>query len=136
MLQASGSLSIGMFSVGDYLLILLVLFSTVFVIVGIISIISAYAKSVKEAGSLIIPIYILTILVAVTSMFSSQANSRLLLYVIPIYNSVQSLTAIFTADPSALLYILITVAANIVYLSLFVTLLNKMFNSEKIMFNN
>lgn len=136
MLQASGSLSIGMFSVGDYLLILLVLFSTVFVIVGIISIISAYAKSVKEAGSLIIPIYILTILVAVTSMFSSQANSTLLLYVIPIYNSVQSLTAIFTADPSALLYILITVAANIVYLSLFVTLLNKMFNSEKIMFNN
>lgn len=136
MLQTNGSLNIGMFSAGDYLLILLILFSTVFVIVGIISVISAYAKSVKEAGSLIIPFYILTILVAVTSMFSSQANSKLLLYLIPIYNSVQSLTAIFTADSSALLYIVITVSANIVYLSLFVTLLNKMFNSEKIMFNN
>jgi len=136
MLQTNGSLSIGMFSVGDYCLILLVLFSTVFVIVGIISIISAYAKSVKEAGSLIVPFYIITILVAVTSMFSSQANSNLWLYLIPIYNSVQSLTAIFTADSSALLYIVMTVAANIVYLSLFVTLLNQMFNSEKIMFNN
>jgi hypothetical protein len=39
-----------------------------------------------------------------------------------------------TFSPNALMYTLITVAANVVYLAIFVAVLNKMFNSEKIMF--
>ncbi len=125
---------ISIYSFSEYLMILLVLFSTIFVIVGIISIVSAYAKSLKEANSYIAPIYIITILVSVTSAFSNGANPNLYLYVLPIFNSVQSLIAIMTFSENAWTYLLITVLANICYLVIFVTILNKMFNSEKIMF--
>ncbi|XFA99263.1 ABC transporter permease [Candidatus Izemoplasma sp. B36] len=123
------------YGVGQYFMILGVLFSTVFVIVGIISIISAYAKNLKEASSLIMPLYILTILVAITSMFTSGANTNLLMYMIPIYNSVQTLSAILTFDPASLTYLIVTIIANIIYLSIFIFILNRMFNSEKMMFS-
>ncbi len=120
---------------GDYMMILFVLFSTVFVVVGLIAVISAYAKNMKEAGSLISPVYILTILVSVTSMFGSGANTNLFLYMIPIYNTVQTLVALLTFEAMAPTYLLFTVLANLVYLAMFVFILNKMFNSEKIMFS-
>ncbi len=123
------------YSLPDYLMILAVLFSTVFVIVGIISIISAYAKSLKEATSLIVPVYILTILISITSMFSSGPATKLPLYAIPIYNSVQTMNAIFTDSGQPGLYLLITVGCNFIYMAGLIYLLNRMFNSEKIMFN-
>ncbi len=135
LLQMSGSFSAAMYTAMDYLQILFVLFSTVFVIVGVISIVSAYAKSLKEASSLIVPIYILTILVSITSMFGDGANPNVFVYLLPIYNSVQTLTAIFTFDENTLTYLLVTVGANLVYLNLFILVLNRMFNSEKVMFN-
>jgi sodium transport system permease protein len=134
-LFAGEDIDMSIYSITDYLQILLLLFSTVFVIVGIISIISAYAKNMKEAGTLIVPVYLLTILVGVSSMFGQGAASSPFLYLIPLYNSVQTLISIFTFDPSSWLYTIISVCANIVYLVLFVFLLNKMFNSEKIMFS-
>lgn len=132
---ASNQIDASIYSVGDYLMILLVLFSTVFVIVGIISIISAYAKSLKEAGSMILPIYIVTILVSISSMFGEGAPTFLPMYLIPIYNSVQVLNAIFTFDADKFGYLLITVAANLVYVTILIYILNRMFKSEKIMFN-
>ncbi len=134
LLNFGSGMSADIYHLSDYLMILLVLFSTVFIIVGVISIISAYAKNLKEASTLIMPIYILTILVSVSSMFSEGANTNLFVYILPIYNTVQTLTAILTFDPAALTYLLITVVVNIMYLTVFIIILNKMFNSEKIMF--
>ncbi|MGI6392029.1 MAG: ABC transporter permease [Candidatus Izemoplasmatales bacterium] len=134
-LFAIEDIDISIYSVTDYLQILLILFSTVFVIVGIISVISAFAKNMKEAGTLIVPVYLLTIIIGVTSMFRQGAVSNPFLYLIPLYNSNQTMIAIFTFDPLSWLYTLISVIANIVYLILLVILLNKMFNSEKIMFS-
>ena len=125
---------ISIYSFSDYLLILLVLFSTIFVIIGIISILSAFAKSVKEAGSYITPIYILTIIIAIGTSFGGFNSPSLFLFALPIYNSVGSLKAIMTFSDQAVIYTLITVIANFVYLVIFVSVLNKMFNSEKIMF--
>lgn len=130
--QADANMAI--YGFNDYLLIFLVLFSTIFVIIGIISILSAFAKSVKEAGSYITPVYILTILVSITSSFGSNQDPSIYRFLLPILNSVESLRAIMTFSPDALVFTLVTVAANIVYLTIFVAVLNKMFNSEKIMF--
>lgn len=135
LLQMEGSLPSNIYAVGDYLMILVVLFSTVFLIVGIISIVSAYAKNLKEAGTLIAPIYILTILVSVTTIFGSGANPNLYMYAVPIYNTVQALIAIFSFDPNVGSYILVTVISNLIIVVLLIYLLNKMFNSEKIMFS-
>ena len=110
LMQFEEGMSANIYGFAEYLMILGVLFSTVFVIVGIISIISAYAKTLKEASALIMPFYILTILVAVSSMFGSGANTKIIFYFIPIYNSVQSLTAILTFDSMALTYPVISSA--------------------------
>ncbi|MDD5292939.1 MAG: ABC transporter permease [Candidatus Izemoplasmatales bacterium] len=122
------------YGVGDYVMLLLLLFSTVFVIVGMISILSAYAKNLKEAGTLIVFVYIATILVGVTSMFSESADSRFVMYLIPIYNSVQTMKAIFTFETGVLTYLLVSIGANIVYAGILIFILNKMFQSERIMF--
>ncbi len=129
-----GEIDVSIYGFSDYLMILLLLFSTVFVMVGMIAIISAYSKSLKEANTLIMPIYILTILVGISSMFGSKANPMALMYLVPIYNTVQTLTAILLFDPRTWLYLLITLAANLMYVAILVFILNKMFKSERIMF--
>jgi sodium transport system permease protein len=126
--------SLSVFSFTDYLLILVVLFSTIFVIIGIVSVISAYARSLKEASTYITPIYIITIIVSITTMFSTGANTNFLVYVIPIYNAVQSLVGIMTFSENIGIYVLITAISNFIYMIGFVYLLTRMFNSEKIMF--
>ncbi|MBU1144278.1 MAG: ABC transporter permease subunit [Firmicutes bacterium] len=122
------------YSIQDYLMILVLLFSTVFVIVGIISVISAYSRSLKEAGTLIMPVYFISIIVGLSSMFGNGATTNYFLYLLPIYNTVQTMTAILTFDSNQVIYLLISVGANLFYLILFVYILNKMFKSEKIMF--
>jgi len=133
-LMQSSDIDMSIYSIADYAQILLLLFSTVFVIVGIIAIVSAYAKNLKEAGTLIMPFYIITILVGLSSMLGSGANTNVLAYLIPIYNTVQSLTAILTFEANTWLYVLISVLANIGYLILFISILRVMFQNEKIMF--
>ncbi len=129
-----GDMDINIYGYKEYVMILILLFSTVFVIVGIISVISAYAKSLKEANTLITPIYILTILVGVSSMFGSGANQNLFMYFVPLYNTVQSLTAILMFDENTIVYILITVLSNLLYVTALVFILNRMFRSERMMF--
>lgn len=128
----SGSFSV--FGIGQYFLILSVLFTTIFVIVGIVSIISAYSRSIKEASTYIAPIYILTIVISVSTMFSSGSSTNFWIYVIPIYNAVQSLIGIMTFTENIGLYVLVTSIANTLYLFVFIFILNRMFQSEKIMF--
>ncbi len=121
------------YGVEHYFMILLILISTTFVIVGIISIISAFARSLKEATAYVTPIYILTILVSIGTSFSSAEPSVMML-LFPIYNSVQSLAMILSFSDNAWLFTIISSCVNLVYLIIFIAILNKMFNSEKIMF--
>lgn len=133
-LMQSNDIDMSIYSIADYAQILLLLFSTVFVIVGIIAIVSAYSKNLKEAGTLIMPFYIITILVGLTSMLGAGPSTNVFAYLIPIYNTVQSLTAILTFEPNTWLYVLISIVANIGYLVLFISVLSLMFQNEKIMF--
>ena len=133
-LMQSNDIDMSIYSLADYAQILFLLFSTVFVIVGIIAIVSAYAKNLKEAGTLIMPFYIITILVGLTSMLGSGPSTNVFAYLIPIYNTVQSLTAILTFETNTWLYVLISILANIGYLVLFISILRMMFQNEKIMF--
>jgi sodium transport system permease protein len=128
-----GSINAAVYNVGDYAMLLAVILSTVLVFVGIIAVISAFARSVKEAGTLVTPLMIIVMLVGVLGMFSQTAATEPWLYLIPAYNSVQSMTGIFSfsADP---LLVCITIAANVVVSVLCVFVLTRMFNSERVMF--
>ena len=122
------------YGVGDYALLGVVILSTVLLLITLISIVSAFAKSVKEAQTYVTPLMIVVILVGVTAMFGGGAKTELCYYLIPVYNSVQCIVGIFAFSASPVL-ILTAVAANLAVTGLGVFLLTRMFNSEGIMFS-
>ena len=122
------------YGVGDYALLGVVILSTVLLLITLISIVSAFAKSVKEAQPYVTPLMIVVILVGVTAMFGGGAKTELCYYLIPVYNSVQCMVGIFAFSASPVL-ILTAVAANLAVTGLGVFLLTRMFNSEGIMFS-
>ena len=122
------------YGVSDYLLLAVVILAAVLLIVTLISIISAFAKSTKEANTYITPLMIVVMLVGLSGMFIDGTKTELYYYVIPIYNSVQAMTGIFSLDimPSGMI---VSVISNIIYTRIGVFVLTRMFNNEKIMFN-
>lgn len=123
------------YSVSDYLLLSAVILSTVLLLVTIISILSAYAKTIKEAQTYGTPLMLLNTLTGASAMFGGGASQELLHYCIPLYNSVQCITGIFSfsAMPAG---VAVTVAVNGVLTILGVVILARMFNSEKIIYSN
>ena len=121
------------YSVADYAVLFAVIITTTLVIVGMISVVSAYAKSVKEASSLASPLMILVSLVGVTNMMSNGMPTELYWYLVPIYNTVQCISGVFSMDYQ-MLPVIITCLANMVYSGVLVVVLTKMFGSERIMY--
>ena len=134
LMGAQGAMDASFYTVSDYLLLAAVALSTVLLFVSVISIISAYAKSVKEAATAVMPLMVIAMVVGVSGMFASGAQTEFFYYLIPMYNTVQSMVAIFsfTADT---MNILITVGMNLIIVIACGFVLTKMFNSEKCMFN-
>ena len=120
------------YEVSDYLMILAVILSTVLLFVSLIAVLSALAKSVKEAASMVSPLMLLVTVVGVTGMFADGATS-LPFFLIPVYNSVQCISGVFSMSYEPV-QILLTVAANLLAASAFVLILTRMFNSERVMF--
>ncbi len=121
------------YTVTDYVVLLIIIISTTLIIVGAISIVSAFAKSVKEAGSMCTPLMLVVTLTGVTNMMSNGMPEEAFWYLIPIYNTVQCMNGVFSMDYQ-MLPVMITVVANLVYAGIFVVVLTKMFNSERIMY--
>ncbi len=117
----------------DYMMLLLILLSTVLVMISVISIISAYAKNVKQAGTLVMPLMIIVLFIGLMPMLGDGAAESWVLYLIPFYNSVQSMSAIFGNELTAMPAVLTTVS-NLAYSVLAVFVLTRLFNSEKVMF--
>lgn len=134
LMGAAGNLSVAVYTAGDYLMLLGVVLSSVLVMVALVSIVSAFAKSVKEATGMVGPLTVLVMLLGLSTMFSTGATGSYLWYLIPLYNSARAMNGIFSflASPVA---VLITIAVNLVVAALLAVLLAKMFDSEKIMFN-
>lgn len=131
---AGADFSIDYYGFGPLAILLLVVVVTALFFTTILTIVSTYAKSVKEATSLSGPLTIIVMVVGMSGMMATSANTNLWMYLIPIYNSIQSFTGILN-DSINIFAIIITVISNLAYIGLGVFLLTKMFNSEKIMFN-
>lgn len=116
-----------------YLALTVVILSTVLLIVAAISVVSAFARSVKEAQTYVTPLMIVSSLVGITAMLGNGPQQSLPMYLIPFYNTVQAMTGIFSFQivPARLI---LTVASNLALTGAGVFLLTRMFGSEKIMF--
>ncbi len=129
-----GDVSIAnMLGVTDYVVLFAVVITTQLMIVSIFSVISAVAKTIKEAGGYSTPIYIVSILVAVYAGYMG-ARKNLYMFTIPIYNSAMILTEMFGAGYE-LVQVGVTCAANLMISMICVFILTRLFNSEKVMFS-
>lgn len=130
---ASESMNASVYQPSDYVVLLLVILTTVLVMVAAMSVISAFAKSVKEAGTSIIPLMVVILVVAVSSMMSNGAPKEPYWYLIPFYNSVQCMNGIFSFTYLPV-NVVLTLVSNLVYTLLLAAGLAKIFDSEKIMY--
>lgn len=126
--------SVSLYSAQDYALLLAVILSTVVLFVALISIISAFARTIKEANTMVMPLMVVVLFVGATAMFQTNSATELVFYLVPVYNSVQSMIAIFgfAADPLA---IGLTVLVNIGIAGLCVAVLTRMLESERVIFS-
>ncbi len=127
-----GSETAAFYSAGDYFMILGLIISIVLVIISAFSVLSAFAKSVKEAGTLITPLMMLIILLGLVSMFISSAPATGL-YAIPVLGSGLAISSVmsFAITPLAFVF---AVFSNVILAAALITVLSFMFRSEKIMF--
>ncbi|HIR66951.1 MAG TPA: ABC transporter permease [Candidatus Coproplasma avicola] len=117
----------------DYIGLLLVVISTVLVFVALLSIISAYARSTKEANGLIAPVMILIMVCSLCSMFLTSPSIGF--FFIPVLNSALCISSLM-AGTFAVAPFVITMCVNLVFAALLSVILTFMFNSEKVMFNS
>ena len=123
------------YTTGDYVALLLVILASVLIMASAVSLLSALAKDVKNAGTMITPFMLVIMLAGLLPMFQTSTPDNLAVYLIPFYNSIEVMTDVF-AHSLHWTPVLITLAANIVYTGIAVFGLTRMFNSEKIMFSN
>lgn len=131
----TSSISASVYAVKDYVLLLLIILTTVLVFVSVLAVISAYAKSIKEAGMLVLPFMLIIMGVGISSMMGGNKTLTLVDSLIPIYGTAKSIAGIFAFNYNVA-YVLIAIAVNIVVSAILTFVLTKMFDNEKIMFSN
>ena len=134
MAGAEDIIDTGIYGAIDYLMLACVILSTILLLVAVFSIISAFAKTVKEANTAVMPLMIIVMLVGVTGMFGGGAQTETTFYLIPLYSSVQCMSGIFSLNYDSV-NILISCLSSLAYAVIGGLVLTKMFNSEKVMFS-
>lgn len=129
------SIDLSVYGASTFVGILGIILITVMMFTMLMSVLSTFAKSVKEATQFVTPAMIVVMLASVTSMIGGgKAVTNPALYLIPIYNCAQCLTMLFSGEFYGLCY-LFTILSDALFVVLGVVLLAKMFNNEKIMLN-
>ena len=125
--------SAAVYSASEYFLLFLIVISAVLLLTAVISIISAWTSSVKEASTAVSPLMIVVMLIGVSSMLLSGERVSTFLFMIPLYNLVLCMNGIFSFSYD-LIQIMIALGVNLIVTGVLVFVLAKMFNSEKVMF--
>lgn len=133
LMEGTGIEFSSVYKTSDYLMLAGVILTTVLVIITIMSIVSTYANTMKEAQMISTPLMIGVMAIGVLSVIGASAEPSTLLYAIPLYNSSLCINGVFSLTPDTV-GVLVTCALNIVYTVLGIFILTRMFDNEKIMF--
>lgn len=119
----------------SFVLLLLLIISSLIVFVTIGLLVSTFAKSIKEAGSYLTPL--MTILMIASIIPFSTDLSNLGFAFIPLLNIVSSMNLIIKESNIDLLipYFGITVLVNLIFNGVIIFAIGKLFNNEKIILN-
>ena len=122
------------YTTSDYIALLLVILASVLIMASAVSLLSALAKDVKNAGTMVTPFMLVVMLAGLLPMFQNGAAESLGVYLIPFYNSIEVMTAVFSHE-LAWTPLIVTMVSDLVYTGIAVWGLTRMFNSEKVMFS-
>lgn len=132
-LESTGNVNVlDIYGVGGMVALLLVILSTTLVIVGIMSVVSTYAKSIKEAASLASPLYLITIVISALNLFSDGSSNELL-NAIPLYGSIQVINGVL-ARSYTWTSVGIVVVSSLLTTGLLAWVVKVMLSSERIVF--
>ena len=126
---------ISYYGFNDYLSLLLVLLSIAYFIVILVSIVSIFARTVREAQMLLSPVILAVITISLLgAVYGNNGINAWYYCVIPFYNTIIILNGIFSQNYSYV-YMLLTVISNILYSSIGIEILSRLFKNEKILFS-
>lgn len=130
----SVDVDLNIYSTSDYLLLLLVLLSTVLLLISVVANLSALAHDVKQASTINIPLSLIMIVVGMLPMMFTSTPDNIALYLIPFFNSVMSMTSVLAHEASSLL-LFVTVGVNVLYAIFSAWVLTRLISSERVMFS-
>ena len=131
---AENEITLTMYDFATYIEIFALMIITVMFFTVIISIISTFAKSVKEASQYAVPVMVIIMMLSFPSMLGSSITQAYFVYFIPVLNIIQTMSSIFSLSFNLLNFVT-AIVSTAVYTGLGVYILTKMFNSERVMFN-
>jgi len=128
-----GGVAVGSPSIGfsAMLVILLGLFSTALFTAALISLLGCLAKTVKEGTTYVMPLYMVVVLIGVTTMYMDPSKNAYL-FLIPFVNTIFTLKEAFMGMVSPI-HVLLMIGTNLGYAATCGYLVSRLFNSEKIL---
>lgn len=121
------------YTTSDYFVLLLVIFASVLIMASAVSLLSALAKDVKNAGTMVTPFMLVIMLTGLIPMLQDGVSENITTYIIPFYNSIEIMAAVFSHEMKWT-PVIVTLLSNMAYTGIAVWGLTRMFNNEKIMF--
>ena len=125
---AGGGLAISLAPV-EYILLFLVIVSTLLFFIGIGVIISALSNTIKEASGYLAPFMVIFMLLGI---IPASLGTNIGFAFVPVLNLSVSMHAIFMGVGNIPLILGITVISNIVYAGIIVLLISKLFEKERV----
>ncbi|WP_113672667.1 ABC transporter permease [Vallitalea guaymasensis] len=135
MLTGGADMNLGalQFSTFQLIQLLIIMITLVGIYVGLICLLSVRARTVKEAGTYVTPVFMVVMIAAFSTMFGGGAT-ELYHYAIPVYGSVSALKAALSFELTMNQFLVTAISSFVVSLIL-VRLITLTFNDEKVMLN-
>lgn len=119
------------FSGQQIVMLAMLLVAIAFLYSAVIVLISVFAKTVKEASSYVMPMYMLVMVLGITTMFTTNTPKDWF-YMIPVYNTSLALQGILTQEVTIAQYGM-TLGVTLALGAVLVGVIAKAFESEKVM---
>lgn len=119
---------------GQIVMIAFIILTLAFLYVTLVGIVAVYARTVKEAGSYVTPIYLIVIVAGIITMFSGNDGHSAVEYLIPIYNSSVALGDILSGELEVASFFM-TIASSLAVSGILTFGITKAFGNEHVMFH-
>ena len=131
---AMGGMASIKFSPLEIIQLFVMLIVLVYLYVSMVSLVAVYARTQKEAGTYVTPLYILVMLGSIMTMFSAGGDRGLQYFAIPVYNGTVAIQNLLVGELTMVQFG-VTVGTLVLAALVIISLIIKAFNDERVMFN-